>query len=240
MPTPLAALAGGVCGGLAGLIVGYAFARLPRAGFAAATWIVSWLVAFALQSITWFLGGSQGIVVTGGPTAAQHYELALVLTGLAALGYVALARAPFGLRLAAAREREPAALALGVPVFRLRATAIAASGTVAGVAGALAVQLAGVGDPAQYGPYLSFKLFVVVLIGGALAPLGAPAGVLVLGVLSLAADAVGLARERRRVARPRAARRDHAARRRLARLGRNRAPGPRAHGAVRRHRDPRA
>jgi ABC-type branched-subunit amino acid transport system ATPase component/ABC-type branched-subunit amino acid transport system permease subunit len=184
VPTPLAALAGGLGGALSGWIVGYAFARLPRAGFAAATWIVSWLVAFALQSITWFLGGSQGIVVTGGPTAAQHYELALVLTGMAALGYVALARSPIGLRLAAAREREPAALALGVPVLRLRATAVAASGAVA-------VQLAGVGDPSQYGPFLSFRLFVVVLVGGALSPLGPPAGMLVLGLLSLAADVVG-------------------------------------------------
>jgi ABC-type branched-subunit amino acid transport system ATPase component/ABC-type branched-subunit amino acid transport system permease subunit len=191
VPTPLAALAGGVGGGLAGWIVGYAFARLPRAGFAAATWIVSWLVAFALQSITWFLGGSQGIVVSGGPTAAQHYELALVLTGLAALGYLALARSPIGLRLAAAREREPAALALGVPVLRARAAAVAASGAVAGIAGALAVQLAGIGDPSQYGPFLSFRLFVVVLVGGALSPLGPPAGTLVLGLLSLAADVVG-------------------------------------------------
>jgi branched-chain amino acid transport system permease protein len=191
VPTAVAAIAGGLAGGLSGGIVGYAFARLPRAGFAAATWIVSWLVAFALQGIIWFLGGSQGIVVSGGPSAAQHYELALFLTGLAALGYVALARSPIGLRLAAAREREPAALALGVPVLRLRTLALAASGTVAGIAGALAVQLAGVGDPSQFGPFLSFRLFVVVLIGGALSPLGAPAGVLVLGVLSLAADAVG-------------------------------------------------
>jgi ABC-type branched-subunit amino acid transport system ATPase component/ABC-type branched-subunit amino acid transport system permease subunit len=191
VPTPVAALAGGIGGGLSGLLVGYSFARLPRAGFAAATWIVSWLVAFALQSITWFLGGSQGIVVTGGPTETQHYELALVLTGLAALGYVALAHSPLGLGLAAAREREAAALALEVPVLPLRAIAVAASGVVAGVVGALAVQLAGVGDPSQYGPFLSFRLFVVVLIGGALSPLGPPAGVLVLGMLSLAADAVG-------------------------------------------------
>src|SRR5262249_6507819 len=149
---------------------------LPPAGFAAATWIVSWLVAFALLSITWFLGGSQGLVVTGGPTTAQHYELALALTGLAALAYTALARAPFGLRLAAARDREAAARVLRVPVLHIRALAVAASGTLAGLAGALAVQLAGVADPTQYGPFLSFRLIVVVLIGGALAPLGPPAG----------------------------------------------------------------
>jgi branched-chain amino acid transport system permease protein len=73
----------------------------------------------------------------------------------------------------------------------LRTTAVAASGAVAGLTGALAVQLAGVADPASYGPYLSFKLFVVVLLGGALAPLGAPAGVLVLAALSVVADALG-------------------------------------------------
>lgn len=190
-PTFLAALAGGAAGGIAGGVVGYAFARVPRAGFAAATWIVSWLVAFALQSVTWFLGGSQGLVVTGGPSAAQHYELALLLTGLAALGYLALARSPIGLQLSAAREREAATVALGLPVVRARALAVAVAGTAAGVAGALGVQLAGIGDPSQYGPFLSFRLFVVVLIGGALSPLGPPLGVLVLGVLSLAADLIG-------------------------------------------------
>jgi branched-chain amino acid transport system permease protein len=76
-------------------------------------------------------------------------------------------------------------------VLRLRAAAVALSGVAAGVAGALAVQLAGIGDPTQYGSFLSFRLFVVVLLGGALSPLGPPVGVLVLGVFSLAADAVG-------------------------------------------------
>jgi branched-chain amino acid transport system ATP-binding protein/branched-chain amino acid transport system permease protein len=190
-PTAVAAALGGVGGGAAGALVGYAFVRLPPAGFAAATWIVSWLVAFALLSITWFLDGSQGFVVTGGPTTTQHYELALALTGLAALAYTALARAPFGLRLAAARDREAAARALRVPVLHIRALAVAGSGAVAGVAGALGVQLAGVADPTQNGPFLSFRLIVVVLIGGALAPLGAPAGTLVLGVLSIAADVLG-------------------------------------------------
>ncbi len=190
-PTVLAALAGGTAGVLAGGTVGIAFVRLPPAGFAAATWIVSWLVALALQSLPWLLGGAQGIVVAGGPTPSQQYELALALTALSMLAYTALARAPIGLALAAAREREAAARALGVRTARLRVTVIAAGGGIAGVSGALAVQLAGVGDPASYGPFLSFKLLVVVLVGGGLAAFGAPVGVLVLGALSLAADALG-------------------------------------------------
>lgn len=191
VPALAAALAGLVAGAIAGTVVGTLFARLPRAGIAAATWVVSWLVAFALQSLTWFLGGTQGLVVTGGPTPAQHYELALALTALAGLGYAALARSPLGLQLAAGRDREAAAVALGLPVARARVAAFGLSGGAAGLAGALGVQLAGIGDPAQYGPYLSFKLFVVVLLGGALAPLGAAVGVLALGVFSVAADAIG-------------------------------------------------
>ena len=113
------------------------------------------------------------------------------MTALAGLGFAALARAPLGLGLAAARDREAAAVACGIPVRRLRVTAFAVSGAAAGLAGALSVELAGIGDPSQYGPYLSFKLFVVVLIGGAVAPLGATAGVIVLGILSVAADAIG-------------------------------------------------
>jgi branched-chain amino acid transport system permease protein len=76
-------------------------------------------------------------------------------------------------------------------VRRLRVAAFTVSGAAGGLAGALGVELAGVGDPSQYGPYLSFKLFVVVLVGGAFAPLGATAGVIVLGILSVAADAIG-------------------------------------------------
>ncbi|HET7647484.1 MAG TPA: ATP-binding cassette domain-containing protein [Gaiellaceae bacterium] len=190
-PTPVAAPAGAAAATLAGAVVGVAFARLPRAGLAAATWIVAWLVSFALQALPWFLGGTEGIVVTAGPGPAGHYELALALTALAALGYVALGRAPLGLGLAAARDRAAAVSAYGLPVRRLRVTALAVSAAPAGLAGALAVELAAVGDPSQYGPYLSFKLFVVVLLGGALAPLGALAGVVVLGVLSVAADAIG-------------------------------------------------
>ena len=46
----------------------------------------------ALQSLDWPLGGTQGIVIAGGPSPVEHYELALGLTLLAVLGYLALAR----------------------------------------------------------------------------------------------------------------------------------------------------
>jgi branched-chain amino acid transport system permease protein len=74
-----------------------------------------------------------------------------------------------------------------VPVERLRVAAFAASAFVGGLAGGLAVQLDIVADPSAYGPLLSFELLVAVLVGGAAAALGPSVGVVILGVLALAA-----------------------------------------------------
>ena len=48
------------------------------------------------------------------------------------------------------------------------------------------MQLQAVADPVSYDPFLSFKLLVAVLLGGAAATLGPAAGVILLGLLSLA------------------------------------------------------
>jgi branched-chain amino acid transport system permease protein len=96
--------------------------------------------------------------------------------------------------LAAAREQAPAARGLGVPVARFRLGVFTASAAIAGVAGALAVELAQVADPSSYGPVLSFKLFVAVILGGAAAPLGPVAGLLVISAFSNAAEQIGALR----------------------------------------------
>jgi branched-chain amino acid transport system permease protein len=191
VPTVAAALVGAVAAAGAGVLTGVGFVRLNRGLVAVSTWILAWLVALGLEAFPSVSGGAQGLVLPEGPSTTVHYELALALVALTALGLVALARGPFGLRLAAARDGRAAAAALGVPVPRLRLTAFVASAAVGGLAGGLSVQLAGIADAASYGPYLSFKIFVAVLIGGAASAAGPFLGVVVLGLVSLAADAVG-------------------------------------------------
>src|SRR4029079_12891851 len=66
-PTLVAAPLGAATGAGSAALVGLLFVRLPRAGIAAATWIVAWLVATGLESLGWFFGGSEGLVVTAGP-----------------------------------------------------------------------------------------------------------------------------------------------------------------------------
>ena len=81
----------------------------------------------------------------------------------------------------AARQVPAAAAALGVATARRRLGAFVASAAIGGLAGGLAVQLAGVADAGEYGPYLSFQLFVAVVIGGVASALGPAAGVAGLG-----------------------------------------------------------
>jgi len=182
-----AALAGLVVSTLAGFVLGLGFVRLGRVLFAVATWLVAWLVALGLAAFPSISGGTQGLVISRGSiagipmTATIHYELALVLVALSILALFAITRGVPGLALSALRQRRAAALALGVRATRLRLGAFVASAAIGGLAGALSVQLAGIADAAGYGPFLSFKLFASVLLGGMTTAAGGLAG---LGVIS--------------------------------------------------------
>jgi ABC-type branched-subunit amino acid transport system ATPase component/ABC-type branched-subunit amino acid transport system permease subunit len=193
LPAEACALIAAVAAAAVGSAAGLAVRSLDAVRVAVGTWLLSWLVALALGALTWLSGGSQGLVVPSRrllgltPTPLVHYELAVALTGLCALALLALRSAPFGLDLAAADQQRGTAESLGVPVERLRVAAFAASAFVGGLAGALAVQLGIVADPSAYGPLLSFELLVAVLVGGAAAALGPSVGIVILGVLALAA-----------------------------------------------------
>ena len=192
----LAVVAAAAAGGLTGLATG----RLRGAFVAASTWILTWIVALILLSFPGISGGAQGLVLpeatvfgrTLTPTA--HYELGIVLLALAVIAFAVLARQAPGLALAAAREQADPALGLGVPVARLRLGAFAASAAIAGIAGALGVELAQVADPSGYGPVLSFTLFVAVIVGGARTPFGPVAGLVLISAFSHAAERVGALR----------------------------------------------
>jgi branched-chain amino acid transport system permease protein len=173
------------------LVTGRAIVRLPRVFVAVSTWLLTWLVALAAIEFPWLSGGSQGYLASSplGPTA--HYELALALT-VTAVGLLSVFRAsPAGIRLRAVRDSPAAAAVLGVPGDRLLYGAFVASAGIAGIAGALSVQLAGVSDPEAFGPFTSFRLLVAVLLGGASYAAAGALGVAVLGALSIVAHLWG-------------------------------------------------
>jgi branched-chain amino acid transport system permease protein len=180
----------------AGVVAGVGAVRLRTAFVAVSTWLVTWLVTLGLLAFPWLSGGADGLILPPGRiagvelSASVHYELALVLVVLAGLCFEALRRSSFGLGLAAFGQQPGAALALGVPASRLRLQGFVVSAATAGLAGALAADLAGIADATAYGPLLSFQLLAVVLLGGGMRALGPAVGVAVLALLSAVAGSV--------------------------------------------------
>jgi branched-chain amino acid transport system permease protein len=189
-PVEPAVLAGTAAAFVAGLLSG-GVVRLRRAFVAVSTWLLAWLVWLFLLAFPSVSGGSQGLILPPktllglDATPTVHFEVALALTALTALAVAAVRRGAPGLELAALRQAPVLATSLGVRLARRRLGAFTASAAVAGLAGGLAVQLQAVADPTSYDPFLSFKLLVAVLLGGAAATLGPAAGVAILGLIGL-------------------------------------------------------
>jgi branched-chain amino acid transport system permease protein len=180
-----------------GVLTGLATGRLRSAFVAVSTWILSWILLLLLTSFPGISGGAQGLVLPEATvlghtlTPTDHYVIGITLVALAVLALAVIApRAP-GLGLAAARDQRRAATGLGVPVARSRLGVFTASAAIAGVAGALTVELLQVADASSYGPAMSFKLFVAVILGGARLPLGPIVGLLVISAFSNVAEQVG-------------------------------------------------
>ncbi|HEX7311691.1 MAG TPA: ATP-binding cassette domain-containing protein [Gaiellaceae bacterium] len=186
-----ATLVGVVAAGAAGILAGVGVVRLRPVFIAVTTWILTWTVTLFLLAFRSVSGGAQGIVVPSGLSVDGHYEVALALLVATIVVGASLARSGAGIELRAARQVPAAAAALGVATARRRLGAFVASAAIGGLAGGLAVQLAGVADAGEYGPYLSFRLLVAVLIGGVASALGPAAGVAGLALVTGAAGLLG-------------------------------------------------
>ena len=196
LSTEAAIVAGGLAASLAGAGAGLVAGRLRPAIVAVGTWLLAWLVALALAAFPSLSGGAQGITLDAGSrletSTTLQYELGVALAALAVLVFAALARSPAGVALTAARESRAAAETLGVPVARLRAAVFALGSGIAGLAGGLGVYAAGVADATTYGPLLSAKLFIAVVLGGAAAAAGGLVGVGLLVLLGGIVELGGL------------------------------------------------
>jgi branched-chain amino acid transport system permease protein len=196
-PLVVSLLVSPLAAGALGAIVGVLVARFRPLYVAVATWLVAWSFALLLVASPWIGGGAQGLVVE--PlrlgslelTPTWHFELAVCLVLASVLGVRALRRSVFGLQLLGPGSAPAACAAIGVPADRARIQAFAVAASMAGLAGALLVDLALVADPTAYGPLLSFELLVACLVGGASSPLGPVVGIAIVGLLGPLGDALG-------------------------------------------------
>ncbi len=134
---------------------------------------------FYLFHDTKIAGGSDGAFINLRPEAALFgvtlldlekprvfYWTVLALTAGTVALLAMLTRSPFGRALAAARDNERRARALGFAVYRLRLMAFTISGAIAALGGYFASAQFGYVAPQMLGWHLSASLLVMVVLGG--------------------------------------------------------------------------
>ncbi|MDT8998308.1 branched-chain amino acid ABC transporter permease [Paucibacter sp. APW11] len=97
----------------------------------------------------------------------QFYWLVLALAALVMAGLQRLLNAPFGWMLQGIKDNETRMRALGTPVQRLQWQAFVLAAALAGLAGALLVNLNGLVTPHMMHWSQSGQLMIMVIIGGA-------------------------------------------------------------------------
>lgn len=128
-----------------------------------------------LSNSVGFTGAGVGILIPLAPGAANmqfetktgFFFLIWVLTLLSFLAVWWIGHSRFGASLAAVRDNEDAARALGVNAFRVKMGAIMLSGFFSGLAGVFYAQYFLYLDPyIAYGPAISVESLLVPIIGG--------------------------------------------------------------------------
>lgn len=190
-----AALAGGLVGALIGLL-SFRFG-LRGSYFALITLAFAEVFRILANSVP-FTGAGLGILIPLRQSAenfqfrdkAGFYDVILALT-LVSLAIAAwLEHSRFGARLAAVRENEDAASALGVDVFRTKLCAIILSGALTGMGGTFYAQYFLYIDPSiAYSLGRSVEILLVAIVGGVGTVFGPLLGALVLQMVSEATRA---------------------------------------------------
>jgi branched-chain amino acid transport system permease protein len=165
---------------LAGALVGFVISFLSfRAGlkgsyFALITLAFAEVLRIVANSVE-ITGGGLGMLIPAKPSAANFqfserigfYYLILALTAGSIAIAIWLKRSRFGAQLAAIRENEDAARALGINVFREKVKVLMLSGAIGGVGGCFFAQYFLYIDPlVVFGTDKSVEMLLVSMIGG--------------------------------------------------------------------------
>lgn len=185
-------------GALAGALVGWVIAVLSfRAGlkgsyFALITLAFAEVLRIVANSVE-ITGGGLGMLIPAKPSAANFqfserigfYYLILALTVGSVLIALWLKRSRFGAQLAAIRENEDSARALGINTFKEKVKVMMLSGAIAGIGGCFFAQYFLYIDPTiVFGVDKSVEMLLVSMIGGAGTVYGPLIGALLLAAVS--------------------------------------------------------
>jgi len=169
--------ASALAGGLMGFVVAFLSFRAGLKGsyFALITLAFAEVMRILTNSVE-FTGGGLGLLIPARPAASNFqfaerigfYFVILALTVLSIAVAVWLKRSRFGAQLAAIRENEDAARALGIDVFREKVKVLILSGALCGMGGAFFAQYFLYIDPMiAFGVDKSVEMLLVSMVGGA-------------------------------------------------------------------------
>lgn len=159
--------------GLLALAIGAISLRTRAVHFIMITLAFAQMVFFLVLALPQY-GGTDGLMIPNrnvlagqslAGDAPLYWAALALLVAFLAFGRSAMA-ARFGLALRGARMNERRALALGVPVYRLRLAAFTLSGAAAGLAGAILANQASFISPDLLSWQRSGELMVMVILGG--------------------------------------------------------------------------
>jgi len=169
--------ASALAGGLMGFVVAFLSFRAGLKGsyFALITLAFAEVMRILTNSVE-FTGGGLGLLIPARASAANFqfaerigfYFVILALTVLSIAVAVWLKHSRFGAQLAAIRENEDAARALGIDIFREKVKVMILSGALCGMGGAFFAQYFLYIDPMiAFGVDKSVEMLLVSMVGGA-------------------------------------------------------------------------
>jgi branched-chain amino acid transport system permease protein len=167
------ALAGALCF-VIGWLLGYPALRVQHHYLAFVTLAFTTLVFLVFRNEEWLTKGIYGISnisrpnLLGWSTDAPRdfYYFCLLVLGLVTAAAWWLVRSPWGRAFMALRENPLRASSLGVDTRRYTLIAFALGSALGGIAGALYAPLVQYIDPTPFALDLSFKLLLMVIVGG--------------------------------------------------------------------------
>ena len=181
-----------VSGGAMGAMIGFLSFRFGLKGsyFALITLAFAEFLRVMADSVS-FTQGGLGILIplqSGAPMQFEHawesYYLAAAMCLVAVLIATGLKYTRFGARLAAIRDNESAAMALGIDIFRQKVLCLTLSGAMAGAGGGFYVSKYLYVDPhIAYNLGRSVEMLLVTMVGGAGTVFGPLWGAAAIGAL---------------------------------------------------------
>jgi len=178
-PFAIALTLGALFSLVAGAMVAYSCLRLRGIYLALITYAIGEAVVGIIETID-YVGGPRGLI---GIPMLTTPELVLTIAVVMTAACLVLLRSPAALALRALKGDDVAALAIGIPIDRLKLLLFSVGAMITGIGGALYAHYLGMLEPQAFGVSQSIRILAFVVVGGYASVFGPLVGALALTLL---------------------------------------------------------